>query len=111
MAGIKVQNIDFVFDGQKVQIKNPEKGSFELNKALHDPVEFGKFVVDPKTFVKNYGLDIDESISVKLSDMIGGFVSIEDLKGASTSLTNGATAWAVASGSYSIATSKIAIAF
>jgi hypothetical protein len=111
MAGIKVQTIDIVFDGKTVQVKNPEKGSFELNKALHDPVEFKKFVIDPKIFVKNYGLEIDGTISAKLSEMIGGYDSLEQLKNVSADLTNAATGWAVAAGSYSIATSKIAVAF
>jgi hypothetical protein len=111
MPEFKTTNIDLLVDNKTIQIKNAQKGNFALNKALTKPAEFKKFVADPKAFAATFGLDIDKDVALKLADMASGFGSLDELKTAAPDMTVAATAWAVASGSYSIASSKIAVAF
>jgi hypothetical protein len=108
MAEIKAGTVDLIVDGKKIQIKTPTKRNFQLNKALTDPAEFKKFVADPGAFAKGYDLDIDPAISKKLSDVLKGLSSLDQLKATDQVAL---TAWAVASGVFSFATSKIAVVF
>jgi hypothetical protein len=100
-----------VVDGKVINIKTAEKMNFELNKALVDPNNFKLFANDPKAFVKGYKLDIDTDISNQLSRKLKGVASLETLRSMSGDGTVEATVWAVAVGAYSVASTKIAVAF
>ena len=111
MPGIKTQSIDLLVNGKTIEIKNETRGNFALNKALMQPEQFQKFAANPQDFAAGFGLNIDKDIALQLSEMVGGFTSLEELRNAGPDLTVAATAWAVAAGAYSVASSKIALAF
>lgn len=110
MPEIKTQTLSLFVNGKTVEIKKPSKLNFELNKELNTDVGFASFLQDPKAFAKKYDLEIDQDLSNQLKAKLAGFSSLDELqklKGGDS----GATAWAVAAGSYSIASSKVAVAF
>lgn len=115
MAEIKTTNLSFLVDGKTIEIKKPSKLNFEFNKALQDDAQFAKFVSDPAAFAKKFDLTIDPSVSGALAGKLHGVKSLGDLqalyRGGDGEGGAGATAWAVAAGAYSVATSKIAVAF
>lgn len=110
---IKAKNLDLIADGKRIELKNLAKQNLGLNEALLNEKNFQEFASDPKTFASKYNLEIDEGIASALHDRLAGVTS---LKEAQQTLVNpidevGATLWAVAKASYSIADSKIAVAY
>ncbi len=114
ISRIKGNTISINVDGKIIDIKNPKRGGWDLNKALLDPKNFKDFANDPQAFTGKYGFKVDADISAKLKDALKGVDSLEQLRGLvgtrDPSIV-GATVWAVAAGSYSMASSKIAVAF
>ena len=113
MPEIRTTTLDLIVDGKKINVKTQEKKNFELNKALGNKDKFAKFVANPRDFVKAFKLDIDHDISAKLSDKLSGIGSLEELVRIRGGDDGGgdATVWAVAVGAYSMASTKIAVAF
>ncbi|UEP27019.1 hypothetical protein [Burkholderia sp. B21-007] len=108
MAEIKASSLSFVVDGKTIELKKPSKLNFELNKALLDDSQFAQFAQDPAAFAKNYDLNIDPDISAALAQKLQGVKSVRDLIDINAS---SATAWAVAEGAFSFASSKVAVAY
>jgi hypothetical protein len=113
MAEVKASTLSLNVDGRIVDIKTPEKKNFELNAALQNPSDFREFAKDPAGFAKKFGLVIDKDISQQLSKKIASFDSLGNFQqflkaGGGESE---ATLWAVAEGSFSVSSSKIAVAF
>ena len=113
MPEIRTTTLDLIVDGKKINVKTHEKRNFELNKALTNKDKFAEFVANPRDFVKAYKLDIDNDISARLSDKLSGIGSLEELVRIRGGDDGGgdATVWAVAVGAYSMASTKIAVAF
>lgn len=111
MSRISAKSLDLVADGKIINIKTPEKKNFELNKALLNDAEFAKFASNPKEFAKKYKLNIDKSVSDQLASKLNGINRIDDLARISRDDGGEATVWAVAVGAYSMASTKIAVAF
>lgn len=112
MPEIKASEISLIVDGKNIGVKSPSKLNLELNKDLLDNTKFKQFSADPAGFAKNYDLDIHPDVSTALSAKLQNFSSLSDLHQFVQNFGgDGATAWAVASGSYSISSSKIAVAF
>lgn len=108
------QNISLNIDGKNIEIKNTFKLNSELNKVLLDANEFAKFRENPKDFAKRFELDIDAEISDKLKEKLNGINSVKEIheKIFINDIQNKATTvWAIAQGSYSLASSKVAVAF
>ena len=112
MAEIKANRLSILADGKSIEIKNPSKLNLELNKALLDPQQFQSFTADPKGFAERFDLKIDPEVSSALSAKLSGIKSLDDLQRVTRGEGDGgATVWAVAGGSFSVASSKIAVAF
>jgi hypothetical protein len=112
MPGIRSNHLSLQIDGKTVELKTMTRRNLDLNKALLDPAEFKKFAADPQEFAKQYDLNIDPHISAQLASRLSGVGSITDIQRITTDGgESGATAWAVAHGAYSIASTKIAVAF
>ena len=113
MPRISAKKLSLNVDGKIVELKNETKKNFELNKALNEPEGFKEFAKNPKDFVAKYNLNIDEEISKRLAEKLSRVRDLKDLKNLVHDGSNpiGATLWAVAVGSYSIASSKIAVAY
>lgn len=113
MPRITGQTIKLEIDGKIIDIKKPSKRNFSLTKSLLDDIKFQEFVNDPKGYAAKYDFDIDHDISAKLKAKLDGTKSLEDLKKVLDDPWDpaGATVWAVAKGVYSVASSKIAVAF
>lgn len=111
MPELKTNTLSFLVNGKTVEIKKPSKLNFELNKELHTDKGFADFLADPQAFVKKFDLDIDVDLANQLKNKLAGMRSVKDLEFYTRGGENGATAWAVAAGAYSVATSKIAVAF
>jgi len=112
MPEIKTEKLSLSVNGKTVDIKTPQKLNFELNKALKDDAKFAEFVSNPADFASQFGLSIDSDISKQLSGKLEGIKTLQSLR----SLQDGggpapATLWAVAEGAYSVASTKIAVAF
>lgn len=114
MSEIKTNTISLVVNGKTIEIKTPTKLNFELNKELATDGGFTAFVSDPQAFAKKYDLNIDADIANQLKTKLSGIKNLSEMqaymgKGGGEGGA-GATAWAVAVGAYSIASTKIAIA-
>lgn len=112
MPRIKANIINLQVDGKIIEVKKPSKLNFELSKALINKDRFQEFALNPKDFVAKYDLNIDHNIAKQLQEKLVGIESINDLN----ILLNDpgdsqTTVYAVAKGSYSMASSKIALAF
>ncbi|MEC5289576.1 hypothetical protein VSX64_01375 [Aurantimonas sp. C2-6-R+9] len=110
MPEISAKTLSLLVDGKSVEIKNEKETQTELNNALQDPDKFKEFAKSPAAFAKEYGLQIDEALSAQLSSKLKDVQSVGDMQKVMRG-TNEATVWAVASGSYSVASSKIALAY
>jgi hypothetical protein len=110
---IKAKTLSMVVDGTStIDIKAQSKRGAELNRALLDPAKFAEFTKNPKEFAGRFDIKIDRDISDQLSTKLGGIDSLDTLnRYVNPGDEVGATVWAVASGAYSVATSKIAVAF
>ena len=104
------KTLSLTIDGKTIDLHKPGADTAGLNKALTDSVNFKKFATDPANFAKDFGFDIDKAISTQLSDQLIGLSSVEEImtRGAGRG-GNEATIWAVASGVYSIRSTKIAV--
>jgi hypothetical protein len=111
MPKISGKMIDLVVDGKTINIKTVEKRNFDLNRALQEPANFKRFVKDPKAFAAEFGLNIDIGIAKQLGNRLRGIDSLQRVQGLGRGDTVAATLWAVAAGVYSVASSKIAVAF
>ncbi len=114
MSRIKAPTLSLNIDGKNIDIKKRSKRNFDLNKALMNPDDFQKFAADPRKFAAKFDLDIDNDISTALSTRLDGIKSREELMVLVDRPDGGtvyATVWAVASGLYSVASSKVALAF
>ncbi|MDR6659656.1 MULTISPECIES: hypothetical protein [Tardiphaga] len=109
MPKIPSLSASLLVDGQVIELKKDGADNFALNKALTDAANFKKFAADPASFARDFGLSIDLGISTQLSKKLVGINSLQDLS--LTQVGGEATAWAVAAGSYSVASTKIAVAF
>lgn len=114
MPRIKAPTMSLNIDGKIIDVKKRSKRNFELNKALMNPDSFQKFTADPRKFAAKYDFDIDNDISTALSTRLEGIKSRDELINL-VSIPDGdvvsATVWAVAKGAYSVASTKIAVAF
>lgn len=110
MPEISAKTLSLLVDGKNVEIKNEKETQIDLNNALQDPAKFKEFAKNPATFAKEYGLQIDEALSAQLSSKLKDAGSVDDMQNVVDG-ANEATVWAVASGSYSVASSKIAVAY
>lgn len=115
MPRIKAPTLSLDIAGKIIEVKKPSKRNFDLNKALLRPEDFQKFVTDPKSFAAKFDLAIDDDIATTLSAKLDGLTNLNDLKTVLVSPDPfgpvGATLWAVAVGVYSVASTKIAVAF
>lgn len=107
------QIVEITIDGKTAEITKPTARHDELNAALRDPASFQRFKIDPAAFTVEYGLSIDPELAAALRQQL---VEARDLDHAHQLAAIGsgggsATVWAVAGGAYSVATSKIAVAF
>jgi hypothetical protein len=115
VAEIPAKELALVIDGRQVDLKKPSKLNFELNKALAKPEGFRAFADDPEGFASGFDLKLDPDIAAALKNKLVGINDLNDLKDL---LKNpqpinpqAATLWAVAEGAYSVASSKVAVAF
>lgn len=111
---IKAENsLDLMVDGKQIAIKRPSKRNAEINWDLRIPENWNDFVADPPEWLAKYDLTIDPELGDQLKVMLDGVASLDDLRAflASDGCETCATVWAVASGSFSVASSKIAVAF
>lgn len=110
---IKAQTLRLnVDDGKIIDVKVNSKRNSELNKALLDPAKFQEFSKNPKAFAAKYDIKIDREISDQLATKLDGINDMEMLKRFVNPIDLvGATVWAVAAGAYSLASSKVAVAF
>lgn len=110
---IKAKNLKLIIDGNRtIDIKTESKRGAELNKALLDPEKFVEFSKNPKQFAAKYDIAIDRDISDQLSTKLNGLDSLEAVRRFVNPVDLvGCTLWAVASGSYSVSSSKVAVAF
>lgn len=110
---LRADNISLNVDGKTIELKNAQLGNADLNTALDDPTKYKEFIADPKGFAAIYGLTIDDNAANHLSVVLSGTqnVSEVDSKVFRDPSRVGATVWAVASGSYSVSSSKVAVAF
>jgi hypothetical protein len=110
---IRADNISLTVDGKTIELKNLSKQNGQLNEALRDPAQFQDFAQDPKAFAARYNLAIDESISSALRGKLTDIKSIEQGLSAlgSVGSDRATTVWAVVQGVYSVASSKVAVAF
>lgn len=109
---IKAKTLNIVADGKPIDIKVESKRNADLNKALLDPANFAEFAKNPKGFAARYDLNIDREISDQLVTKLHGIGSLKTLNRYINPIeTTGATVWAVALGAFSVATSKVAVAF
>ena len=112
MPRISAKNLSLVVDGKSVEIKNPQKGNFDLNKSLLTDEGFAKFADNPQKFAKEHGLSIDKDISAVLASKMKGLKSLEEAHRILNPMEMRATTvWAVVSAAYSVATAKVAVAF
>lgn len=111
MPELKTETLTFLVNGKTIEIKKPSKLNFELNKELNTDKGFADFLADPQAFTKKFDLDIDEDLANQLKNKLAGLKSVKDLESIVNWGGDGATAWAVAAGSYSVASSKVAVAF
>ncbi|MEA2935863.1 MAG: hypothetical protein QOD74_2509 [Variibacter sp.] len=112
MPAIKTSKLSLVVDGKNVDLKTPEKRNNDLNLSLKNAGDFKAFTADPAGFASRFGLSIDKDIAAKLASSLSKFDSLASLQAAQDkgSLV-AATVWAVAVGAYSVASTKIAVAF
>lgn len=110
---IKAGTLRLTVDGNKsIDVKLASKRGAELNRALLDPANFKEFAADPKKFVGKFDFQIDRDISDQLTAKLTGIKDLEELKKFVNPIDPVAsTVWAIAVGSYSLASSKIAVAF
>jgi hypothetical protein len=96
-------------EGNSVTIPDPQTAS-ELNQELQQPENFRAFADDPSAFAAQRGLEIDPGFANQLRDQLRG---VPDLTHAHEKAATGdyVTAWAIAEGSYSIASSKVAAVY
>lgn len=118
MPEIRSTRLGLSVDGRTIELKNERKGNFALNRALAKPEGFREFAANPAAFAAKYHFEIDETLSKQLAERLAGIESIRDLRdivtgGGFTDPADkvGATLWAVAEGSYSVSSSKVAVAF
>jgi len=110
---IKAKTLKLTVDGNRtIDIKTESKRGAELNKDLMDPAKFAEFAKNPKQFAAKYDIAIDREISDQLSTKLHGLGSLEEVRRfVNPGDLVGATLWAVASGAYSVSSSKVAVAF
>lgn len=102
-------NVD---DNKTIDVKVDSKRNAELNRALLNPEKFQEFSKNPKAFAEKYDLKIDKQISDQLVTKLDGIKDLDMLsKYVDPVSMRSATVWAVAVGAYSLASSKIAVAF
>lgn len=112
MSRIKAkQTLNLVVDGKVIEVKKPSRRNYELNMSLRKKKNFEDFVRDPKKYAALYDLEIDDGISNQLQAKLKGIKSIKDLRRLPDIDDVSATVWAVAKGAYSMASSKVAVAF
>jgi len=103
--------LSLVVDGKAIDIKVASRRNFDLNKALLDADNFKDFIKDPRAFASRFDFTIDRDISDQLSNKLRGFESLEQLDRMRDPSQVATTLWAVAAGSYSVASAKVAVAF
>jgi len=105
-------SLSLTLEGKSVTLNDPKKFSFEMNKSLLNKEVFKEFSQDPELFSTKNGIKIDPALAETLKRKLKGVSSLEE---AQTLMKGGcldcATLWAVAEGSYSVASSKIAVAY
>ena len=118
MPEIRSTDLSITADGRVIEIKNARKGNFALNKAITRPEGFRNFAEDPAAFAASHGLNIDAEIGKALAASLKDVESLKDLheivRGGAFADPGGTvscTLWAVAAGSFSVASSKVAVAF
>ena len=113
MVKITPKTLSLNIDSKSVEVHSDTAKASDLNQALENPATFKEFASDPKTVAGRYGLKIDPTISDQLKTKLAGAQSLSAAKEMVTRGGGGApaTVWAVASGSYSVASTKIAVAF
>src|SRR5687768_16994347 len=106
---IRSETISLMLNGDKeVTIKARSKLNSDFNKALLDPKEFRNFALNPREFAARFDIRIDNEIANQLITKLDGFSSLEEVqKYVNPGDEVGATVWAVAAGSYSVASSKV----
>ena len=105
------KTLELAVDGKSIDLKSSRTAAHKINVALGDPAKFKSFAADPKGFLAGHGVAIADDLAAHLQSRLTGVISLDHLKTVSDGDTPSATAWAVAVGAYSIASSKIAIAF
>lgn len=112
MPTSRVSGMTLNVGGVGAKVSQPQaKDAKAMTAALQTASGFADFKANPRSFAARFNVAIDATLSNKIKSSLRG---IDSLKAARTKLgTNprAATAWAVAVGAYSIASSKIAIAF
>ena len=112
MPKIVPTSMSLQVDGKSIEIHSDKAKVFELNKALANAGNLKEFANDPRNFAAKYGLALDPQISGQLKSKLAGVNSMVELASIHGDDGGaGATVWAVAGGAYSLATSKIALAF
>jgi hypothetical protein len=105
------KSLELSVDGKAIDLKSSKSAAHKINVALGDPAKFKTFAADPKSFLAGHGVTIDDALAVHLQSRLSGVTSLDHLKIVGGGDDPGATAWAVAVGAYSIASTKIAVAF
>lgn len=97
------------------RVPAPGESDASITDALKNPNEFPRFVADPKQFMQDYNITVQPELSNKLKDAFSSYNTLDE---ATTGVLGGgpgceqcATLWAVAEGSYSVSSSKVAVAY
>ncbi|MER9684681.1 MULTISPECIES: hypothetical protein [unclassified Mesorhizobium] len=105
-------SINLNIDGKNVTIENAPQKIKELNTFLENEDNFKQFAQDPDASLKKFNMTVDPDFIDQLKNRLNGKTSIKDLQSkVGQGGEDNATLWAVAAGSYSISSSKVAVAF
>jgi hypothetical protein len=105
------KSLQLSVDGKSIDLNASEAAAHKINVALSNPATFKTFSADPKSFLAGHGVTIGDDVAGHIHTRLAGVASLEVLRNIRGDGPVSATAWAVAQGAYSIASTKIAIAF
>lgn len=104
------KSIDFKAGGLSVRAVNADSLK-TLEDSLADPVNFGRFAIDPKGFANSFGVHIDQDISDRLKEASAGKSSLDELIRSPGGGGHPCTAFAVVPGVLAPTSSKIAAVY
>lgn len=110
-----IEKLDLSIGGKSLAVKDDGDSARRLNQALRDPDDFAQFAADPAKFAKGHGLEISKDMAEQLKVALNGVESLQEAVGKVGMGRNPGdvmtTVWAVVAGAYSVASTKVAVAF